>query len=307
MHGFDEFFGNLYHLNAEEEPESYYYPKDPEFLKRYGPRGVIKSTADGKVVDTGPLTKKRMETVDEEILAASLDFIERSVKAKKPFFSWVSTTRMHIWTHLKPDYRGKTGIGIYPDGMVEHDDHVGVLLKKLDDLGITDNTIVIYTTDNGAEPWTWPDGGQTRFRGAKSNNWEGGHRVPMLVRWPGTIKPGTIYNDIMSMNDWMPTLAAAAGEPDLVGKMKKGYHSNGKEWKVHLDGHNFLPYFQGKTKKGPRETYLYFGMDGTLNAVRWNDFKAHFSYQTGPANPFTGAYMVTPNAPLIFNLRADPL
>ena len=211
-HGFDEFFGNLYHLNAEEEPEGYYYPKDPEFKRKFGPRGVIKSSADGNVEDTGPLTKKRMETVDEEFLAAALDFMDRSVKANKPFFNWVSTSRMHVWTHLKPEYRGKTGIGLYPDGMVEHDDHVGLLLKKLDDLGIAENTIVIYTTDNGAEPWTWPDGGQTRFRGSKSNNWEGGHRVPHLVRWPGVIKPGTIINDIMAMNDWMPTLAAAAGD-----------------------------------------------------------------------------------------------
>jgi len=305
-HGFDEFFGNLYHLNAEEEPEGYYYPKDPEFLEAYGPRGVIKSSADGTIEDTGALTRKRMETVDEEFLAAAMDFIDRSVKAEKPFFTWVSTSRMHVWTHLKPEYRGKTGIGLYPDGMVEHDDHIGQLLKQLDDLGIAENTIVVYSTDNGAEPWTWPDGGQTRFRGAKSNNWEGGHRVPLVVRWPGVIEPGTIYNDIIAMNDWMPTLAAAAGEPDLVEKMKEGYTANDKEWKVHLDGYNFLPYFRGEVDEGPRDSYLYFGMDGTLNAVRWNDFKAHFNFQVGSANPFTGAHMVTPNAPLIFNLRADP-
>ena len=305
-HGFDEFFGNLYHLNAEEEPEGYYYPKDVEFRKEFGPRGVIRSSADGRVEDTGPLTKKRMETADDEFLAAAMDFMDRSVKAGKPFFTWLSTTRMHVWTHLKPEYQGKTGIGLYPDGMSEHDDHVGMVLKKLEDLGVSENTIVIYTTDNGAEPWTWPDGGQTRFRGAKSNNWEGGHRVPLIVRWPGVLKPGTIYNDIMAMNDWMPTLAAAAGESDLVEKMKNGYAANGKTWKVHLDGYNFLPYFSGKVDEGPRESYLYFGMDGTLNAVRWKDFKAHFNFQVGPANPFKGAHMVTPNAPLIFNLRADP-
>ena len=229
VHGFDEFFGNLYHLNAEEEPEGYYYPKDPEFKKKFGPRGVIKSTADGKVEDTGPLTKKRMETVDEEFLAAALDFIDRSVKAEKPFFTWFNASRMHVWTHLKPESQGKTGIGLYPDGMVEHDDHVGQLLKKLDDLGIDENTIVIYSTDNGAEPWTWPDGGQTRFRGAKSNNWEGGHRVPLIVRWPGVIKPGTHRNEIIAMNDWMPTLAAAAGEPDLVEEDAEGIHG---EWQA---------------------------------------------------------------------------
>jgi arylsulfatase len=213
---------------------------------------------------------------------------------------------MHVWTHLKPEYQGKTGIGLYPDGMVEHDDHVGQLLKKLGDLGIADNTIVIYSTDNGAEPWTWPDGGQTRFRGAKGNNWEGGHRVPMLVRWPGAIEPGTIYNDIIAMNDWMPTLAAAAGEPDLVQKMKKGYTANGKQWRVHLDGYNFLPYFRGEVAEGPRDNYLYFGMDGTLNAVRYGDFKAYFNLQMGSNNVFNGSHMVTLTAPLIFNLRADP-
>jgi arylsulfatase A-like enzyme len=305
-HGFDEFFGNLYHLNAEEEPETYYYPKDPEFHKKFGPRGVIRASADGKIEDTGPLTRKRMETADEEFLAAALQFMDKARKNNKPFFIWFSATRMHVWTHLKPEYQGITGIGLYPDGMVEHDDHVGILLDKLDELGIADNTIVMYSTDNGAEPWTWPDGGQTRFRGSKSTNWEGGHRVPLVVRWPGTIKPGTIYNDVISHMDWLPTFAAAAGEPDLVEKLKKGARLNGKKFKVHLDGHNFLPYFSGKADKGPRNEYLYWGMDGTLNAVRWGDFKAHFNYQVGSANPFSGAHMVTPNAPMIFNLRADP-
>ena len=305
-HGFDEFFGNLYHLNAEEEPEGYYYPKDPEFHKNFGPRGVIRASADGRVEDTGPLTRKRMETADEEFLGAALKFIDKSHGDGKPFFVWMNTTRMHVWTHLKPEYQGKTGIGLYPDGMVEHDDHVGILLDKLDELGIAENTIVVYSTDNGAEPWTWPDGGQTRFRGAKSNNWEGGHRVPLMVRWPGTVEPGTIYNDIISHLDWLPTLAAAAGEPDLVAKMKKGYRAGKETWKVHLDGHNFVPYFKGEASAGPRENYLYWGMDGALNAVRWRDFKAHFNFQVGPANPFKGSHMVTPNAPLIFNLRADP-
>ena len=202
--------------------------------------------------------------------------------------------------------QGKTGIGIYADGMVEHDDHVGQLLKKLDDLGIADNTIVIYSTDNGAEPWTWPDGGQTRFRGAKGNNWEGGHRVPMVVRWPGTIDPGTIYNDMIAMNDWMPTLAAAAGEDALVEKMKTGYTANGKKWQVHLDGYNFLPYFQRKADQAPRNSYLYFGMDGTMNAVRYGDFKVYFNLATGSNNAFNGAHMIKPVVPMVFNLRADP-
>jgi arylsulfatase A-like enzyme len=305
-HGFDEFFGNLYHLNAEEEPEGYYYPTDPDFLKKYGPRGVIRSSADGKIEDTGPLTRERMETADDEFLAATVEFIEDAVEDGKPFFTWFNASRMHVWTHLKPEALGVTGIGLYADGMVEHDGHIGVLLQLLDDLGLSENTIVIYGTDNGAEPWTWPDGGNTRFRGGKTNNWEGGHRIPWIVKWPGVIEPGTIYNDIIAMNDWMPTLAAAAGEPDLVEKMKEGYSANNKDWRVHLDGYNFLPYFKGEVEKGPRESYLYFGMDGTLNAVRWNDFKAHFNYYVGPANPFKGSYMVSPIAPLIFNLRADP-
>jgi arylsulfatase A-like enzyme len=235
-----------------------------------------------------------------------MEFIDQSVKDDKPFFTWFNASRMHVWTHLKPEAEGVTGIGIYPDGMVEHDGHIGQLLAQLEELGIDENTIVIYGTDNGAEPWTWPDGGNTRFRGGKTNNWEGGHRIPWIVKWPGVIEPGTIYNDIVAMNDWLPTLAAAAGEPEIVQKMKEGYEANNKEFKVHLDGYNFLPYFKGEVEKGPRESYIYFGMDGTLNAVRWNDFKAHFNYQVGPANPFKGAHYVSPIAPLIFNLRADP-
>ena len=244
-HGFDEFFGNLYHLNAEEEPETYYYPKDPEFKKKYGPRGVIKSTADGRVEDTGPMTRKRMETADEEFLASALDFIDRSHAADKPFFVWMSTTRMHVWTRLKEESRGVTGVGLYPDGMVEHDGHVGALLDKLDELGIADNTIVIYSTDNGAETVTWPDGGITPFKGEKGTTWEGGFRVPMVVRWPGAIKPMTKNNDIISQEDWIPTLMAAVGEPDIVEKLKQGHRANGKEWRVHLDGYNFLPRLKG--------------------------------------------------------------
>jgi arylsulfatase len=302
-HGFDEFFGNLYHLNAEEEPETYYYPKDPEFHKKYGPRGVIKSTADGKVEDTGPLSRKRMETADEEFLSSGLDFIERSHKAKKPFFVWINTTRMHVWTRLKPESRGRTGIGLYPDGMVEHDDHVGLLLDKLDELGITENTIVIYSTDNGAEMVTVPDGGNTPFHGEKGTTWEGGFRVPCLVRWPGVIKPGTIYNEIMSQEDWLPTLLHAAGTPGIIEKCKKGHEANGKNWRVHLDGHDFLPFFKGESDKAPRDSILYFGQGGELNAIRWNDWKVHFANIEGDIA--TGVRWVT-NWPIIVNLRLDP-
>ena len=302
-HGFDEFFGNLYHLNAEEEPETYYYPKDPAFQKKFGPRGVIRSSADGKIEDTGPMTRKRMETADEEFMASSLKFIDRAHAQKKPFFIWHNTTRMHVWTRLKPESRGVTGIGLYPDGMVEHDQQVGQLLKKLDDLGIADNTIVIYSTDNGAETATWPDGGITPFHGEKGTTWEGGMRVPTLVRWPGVIKPGSIFGEIMSHEDWLPTLLAAAGEPDIVDKLKKGHTSNGKEWKVHLDGYDFTPYLSGRTKKGPREQIIYFGQGGELNAVRWNDWKVNFAGIQG--NIATGIRQAT-NWPLIVNLKADP-
>jgi len=302
-HGFDEFFGNLYHLNAEEEPETYYYPKDPEFAKKFGPRGVIKSTADGRIEDTGPMTRKRMETADEEFLAAGLDFIDRSHQANKPFFMWMNTTRMHVWTRLKESAQGRTGIGLYPDGMVEHDDHVGILLQKLDDLGIADNTIVIYSTDNGAEDFTWPDGGTSPFKGEKGTTWEGGFRVPTLVRWPGVIKPGTKNNDIISQEDWMPTLLAAVGEPDIVDKLKQGHTANGKEWKVHLDGYNFLPRFKGEVEKGPRDQIFYFDADGNLNAIRWNDWKVHFAIQEGN---IADAIRFVPGWPRIIHLKADP-
>ncbi len=302
-HGFDEFFGNLYHLNAEEEPEGYYYPKDPEFRKKYGPRGVLKVNADGPIEDTGPLTRKRMETIDEEFLAAGFDFLDRAKRSDKPFFMWFNTTRMHVWTHLKKESEGKTGIGLYPDGMVEHDGMVGRLLRKVDDLGIADNTIVMYSTDNGAEIVSWPDGGTTPFHGEKGTTWEGGHRVPLLVRWPGVIKPGTIINDMIAHNDWMPTFAAAAGEPDVREKLKHGYQANGKTFKVHLDGYNYLPFFKGEAKKPPREEYYYFGQGGDLNAVRWNDWKIHFATLDG--NIATGTRN-TPGWPVIIHLRADP-
>ena len=307
MHGFDEFLGNLYHLNAEEEPETYYYPKDPEFKKKYGPRGVLHTWSDGKggqkIEDTGALTKARMETVDMEILDAEQKFVGKAAKDNKPFFVWFNTTRMHVWTHLKKSAQGRTGIGLYPDGMVEHDDTVGAVLKQLDDLGISENTIVVYGTDNGAETGSWPDGGITPFHGEKGTTWEGGFRVPMIVRWPGVIKPGSIINEIFSQEDWLPTLLAAAGEPNIVEKLKQGYAANGKTFKVHADGYNFLPYFKGDAKKSPREEILYFAQGGELNAVRWNDWKVSFAVVNG--NIATGVRDVT-GWPEIVNLRADP-
>jgi arylsulfatase len=302
-HGFDEFFGNLYHLNAEEEPETYYYPKDPEFKKKFGPRGVIKVEADGKVQDTGPMTRKRMETADEEFLAAGMDFIERSHKADKPFFVWMNSTRMHVWTRLKKEAIGRTGIGIYPDGMVEHDDHVGMLLDQLDDLGIADNTIVVYSTDNGAETVSWPDGGITPFKGEKGTTWEGGFRVPLLVRWPGVLEPGSNNNDIISHEDWLPTFMAAAGEPDIIEKLKEGYTANGKEWRVHLDGYNFLPRFKGGEEKAPRDEILYFDPEGNFNAVRFNNWKVHFAYNEGN---ISNSIRFATAWPIIINLKADP-
>lgn len=319
VHGFDEFFGNLYHLNAEEEPETYYYPKDPAFKANFGPRGVLHSWATDKddptveprwgtvgkqrVEDTGPLTQARMPTIDNEIYGAADKFIDKAVNEKKPFFVWFNTTRMHVWTRLKKESDGRTGIGLYPDGMVEHDDMVGELLKKLDNMGLTQNTVVVYGTDNGAETVTWPDGGITPFHGEKGSTWEGGMRVPMVVRWPGVIKPGTVINDIFSQEDWMPTLLAAAGAPDVKEKLAQGYQANGKTFRVHVDGYNFLPYFKGEAKKGPREEILYFGQGGELNAIRWNDWKANFAGVDG--NIITGSRKVT-SWPLLVNLRADP-
>jgi arylsulfatase A-like enzyme len=307
VHGFDEFLGNLYHLNAEEEPETYYYPKDPEFRKKFGPRGVLHVWSDGKggqkIDDTGPLTRARMPTADQEFFAAATAFVDRAHQAGTPFFVWLNTTRMHVWTHLSKQWEGVTGVGIYPDGMVEHDTMVGEMLKKLDDMGIADNTIVIYGTDNGAETGTWPDGGTTPYHSEKGTTWEGGFRVPCVVRWPGVIRPGTIINDIMSQEDWMPTLLAAAGEPNIVEKLKQGYQANGKTFKVHPDGYNFLPYFKGEAMKGPREEIYYFGQGGELNAIRWNDWKVHFAITEG--NIATAVRQV-PGWPVIINLRADP-
>jgi arylsulfatase A-like enzyme len=305
-HGFDEFFGNLYHLNAEEEPENVDYPKNPEFKKKFGPRGVIHSYADGKIEDTGPLTKKRMETVDEEFLAGALDFIDRQQKASKPFFVWFNSTRMHVFTHLKAESQGKTGLGLYPDGMFEHDGMVGQLLKKLDDLGIADNTIVVYGTDNGAEVMSWPDGGNTPYRGEKATNWEGGYRTPCLIRWPGVIKPGTVYSDFFAHEDFLPTFCAAAGDTDVVAKCAKGYSVGGKTFKVHLDGYNLMPFFKGEVKESPRHEFLYWSDDGDLFAVRLGPWKISFieQYHTGLDVWRKGFERL--RIPNLYNLRADP-
>ena len=306
-HGFDEFFGNLYHLNAEEEPENVDYPKNPEFKKKFGPRGVIKSTADGKIEDTGPLTKKRMETVDDEVTAAALDFMDRAHKAGKPFFMWWNSTRMHVFTHLKAESEGKTGLGIYADGMVEHDGHIGQILDKLDALGIADNTIVMWSTDNGAEKFTWPDGGTAPFRGEKNSNWEGGYRVPTLIKWPGVIKPGSIYNGVASHEDMLPTLLAAVGEADLKERLKKGgVKAIGREYKVHLDGYNLLPYFKGETEEWPRKEFLYWTDSGELAALRYNRWKLVFLENRGHGMETWQEPFVELRLPKLFDLRADP-
>ena len=305
-HGFDEFFGNLYHLNAEDEPEHPDYPKDPAFKKRFGPRGAIHSFADGKVTDTGPVTKKRMETIDEEFLGAALKFIDKAHAEKKPFFVWFNSTRMHVWTRLKPSSEGVTGQGLYADGMAEHDGHVGQLLDKLDELKIADNTIVMYTTDNGAELALWPDGGYTPFRGEKNTNWEGGYRVPMMVKWPGKIKPNQVSNEIIAMMDWMPTILAATGDTEVKAKLKKGMTVDGKKYKVHLDGYNFLPHFLDTAKEGPRKEFIYSSDTGDIVGIRIDDYKMVFREQRAHGIEVWQDPWTTLRAPKIFNLRMDP-
>lgn len=304
-HGFDEFFGNLYHLNAEEEPENEDYPKDPNFKKRFGPRGVIKSSADGKIEDTGPLTRKRMETADQEFVDAAVDFMDRASKADKPFFLWWNSTRMHIWTHLSPEWKGKTGLGVVADGMVQHDHQVGQLLDKLDELGIADNTIVMYSTDNGAETFTWPDGGTTPFKSEKATTWEGGFRVPTMVRWPGKIKPGSVANDMIAHEDWMPTLLAAAGEPDVKEKLRKGTTVGGKKFKVHLDGYNQLPLFTGEGP-GARKEMFYFTDDGDLSAFRYNRWKIFFTLQEHHGFEVWQRDYTKSRMPILIDLLGDP-
>lgn len=309
-HGFDEFLGNLYHLNAEEEPELPDYPtaeEYPNFKKNYGPRGVIKSFANGKIEDTGALTKKRMETIDDETVAAAVDFIKRMDKEGTPWFLWWNGTRMHFRTHVKEEHRGISGQDEYGDGMVEHDMHVGELLAVLDELKITDNTIVFYSTDNGPHKNTWPDAGSSPFRGEKNTNWEGGWRVPAMIRWPNSIEAGSISNEIISGMDMMPTFLAAAGEDDVKEKLLNGHEANGKSFKVHLDGYNILPHLTGKEKETDRHELFYFSDDGDLTALRYDDWKIIFMEQRMAgtlgvwANPFTPL-----RVPLIFNLRRDP-
>jgi arylsulfatase A-like enzyme len=328
VHGFDEFYGILYHLNAMEEPYAYDYPKAPGFHQRFGPRNIIDTKATnvddpttdprwgrvGKqtIADGGPLpphpnmdptAKTNMEDIDTELVRRSNDFMDRSVKANKPFFLWHNATRMHVWTHLSPKWQDKSGFGLYADGMMELDWEVGEILKKIDELGIADNTIVMFTSDNGAELFTWPDGGNHPFRGEKGVTFEGGFRVPMVVKWPGTIKPGTIVNDIMAMEDWMPTLLAAAGNPNVKENLLTGLKVGDKTFKNHLDGYNFIPFFKGEVASGPRHEFFYFGPDSDLLAMRYDDWKINF--KTIKGNLFNGQIETT-TAPIVTNLRQDP-
>ena len=300
-HGFDEFFGNLYHLNAEEEPETYFYPQDPAFRERFAPRGVIHSFADGRIQDTGPLTRKRMETADQEFTDAALKFIDRANADGKPFFVWFNATRMHVWTRLAPQWEGASGYGLYADGLMEHDHHVGQLLDKLDLLGIADNTIVIYSTDNGSQTNTYPDGGAEPFRGEKGSTWEGGFRVPAMIRWPGVVEPGRVINDIFSHQDWLPTLLAAAGEPGIAEKLKQGHRAGENSFRVYIDGVNQSAVLAG-TGPGARSTLYYFDDNANFNALRWNDWKIHFAASWlgwgGPREAF--------NFPRVVHLRSDP-
>ncbi len=323
VHGFDEFYGNLYHLNAEEEPENPDYPKDPAFKARFGPRGVIKSTATDtddqtvdprfgkvggqKIEDTGPLTKKRMETIDDETANAAVDFIQRQTRAGKPFFVWFNSTRMHLYTHVRPSMQGQSGISEYFDGMIEHDGHVGQLLKTLDDLGIADDTIVVYTTDNGPHMNSWPDGGYTPFRSEKNTNWEGAFRVPAMIRWPGHVPSGAVSNGIFSGLDWFPTLLAAAGDGDVKERLLQGWQAGGHTYKVHLDGFNQLPFLTGEQPESARKDFFYFNDDGQLVGVRYGSWKLAFCEQRTEGtlaiwrDPFTCL-----RAPKMYNLRMDP-
>ncbi len=328
VHGFDEFYGILYHLNAMQEPYQDAYPKGPEFRARYGPRNIVDTKASDKddrttdprwgrvgkqtIVDAGPLppapgldpaAKVSMQDVEIELVRRSNDFMDRSVRAGKPFFLWHNSTRMHVWTHLSDKWKSKSGYGLYADGMMELDWVVGELIKKLDELGIADNTVVLLTSDNGPEVFTWPDGGNQPFRGEKGTTYEGGFRVPMLARWPGVIKAGTIINDITAHEDWMPTLVAAAGDPNVKDKLLKGMQVGDKTFKNHLDGYNLMPFFKGEVKASPRHEIYYFTDSGELNALRYNDWKV--SFKTVEGNLFNGREAST-NAPLLTNLRMDP-
>jgi arylsulfatase A-like enzyme len=326
VHGFDEFFGNLYHLNAEEEPEQRTYPRDPRFREVFGPRGVLRCKATDKddpteqprwgrvgkqtIEDTGPLTKKRMETIDDETSDAAIDYLKRQKEAGKPFFCWYNSTRMHLRTHVAPERRSPPGLTArteYADGMVEHDGHVGKILKALDDLGLAEDTIVLYTTDNGPHMNTWPDGAMTPFRSEKNTNWEGAFRVPCMIRWPGKIKPGSVSNEIVGGHDWLPTFLAAAGDPEIKEKLLKGHEAAGKTFKVHLDGFSQLPYLTGQAEKSPREGFFYFNDDGDLVALRLANWKIVFMEQRAPGTLRVWAEPFTPlRLPKLFDLHADP-
>jgi arylsulfatase len=307
-HGFDEFFGNLYHLNAEEEPENPTFPKGDSLFKQV-PRGVLKSFADGRVEDTGPLTKKRMETIDDETTTAAIDFIQRQTRANRPFFCWMNATRMHLFTHVRPSMVGQSGMpgNEYADGMTEHDGHVGRLLKALDDLAIANNTVVVYTTDNGPNRWSWPDAATSPFRNEKDSNFEGAFRVPAMVRWPGRIAPGSVSTEMFSGLDWFPTLLAAAGDTDIKARLLKGANVSGKTFKVHLDGYNQLPYLTGQQPKSARQEFAYFNDDGVLVAYRLDDWKAVFVEMKHPGGFQVWMEPFTPlRVPKLFHLRMDP-
>jgi len=322
VHGFDEFFGNLYHLNAEEEPELPDYPKEPWFKEKFGPRGVLHCKATDKfdstdqprwgvvgkqtIEDTGPLTMKRMETIDEEITASALDWMETQAKANKPFFLWYNSTACHMWTHLADKNRGKSGQDDYSDRMVTHDEQIGQMLDKLDELGIADNTIVMYSTDNGPENDTWPDAANTPFRSQKDTNWEGAWRVPAFIRWPGKIKPGTVLNGIVTHQDMLPTLLAAAGDPDVKDKLLKGYKVGDKNFNVCIDGLNMIPYFTGQVKESPRESFFYFSDDGDIMSIRIKDVKLTFAMQRAVNSNVWAEPLVKLRVPHIFHLRRDP-
>ncbi len=310
MHGFDEFFGNLYHLNAEEEPENEDYPRDPEFRRRFGPRGVLKTWAnpDGtqRIENTGPLTRRRMETVDSEFVDAALDFMDRKTREQQPMFVWFNATRMHFRTHVPANLRGRSGLNEYADGMLQHDDQVGQILKKIDDLGIANNTIVIYGTDNGPHYNSWPDAGVTPFRSEKNSNWEGAYRVPFAVRWPGRIAAGAVSNQIVSHLDWLPTLAAAAGEPAIKQKLLDGHRIQGRDYKVHLDGYNILPMLTGQTAESERKSFFYFNDDGQMVAMRYERWKVVFMEQRARTLALWAEPFVTLRVPKLFDLRMDP-
>jgi arylsulfatase A-like enzyme len=325
VHGFDEFYGNLYHLNAEEEPEQVDYPKDPSFHQKFGPRGVLECKASDKddatddprfgkmgrqtCKDTGPLTRKRMETVDDDIVNRAVDFINRQKQAGKPFFVWINTTHMHFRTHTKPESMGQAGNAqsYYHDAMVDHDKNVGTVLKTLDDLGIANDTVFFYSTDNGPHMNSWPDAGMTPFRNEKNSNWEGAYRVPAMIRWPGHIKPGQVSNEIVGHHDWLPTFAAIGGDAQVSDKLLKGYKVGAMNYKIHLDGYNLMPYLTGQTDKSPRKSFIYVNDDQQTTGLRYENWKIVFLEQRAPgtlrvwAEPFTHL-----RVPKIFNLRTDP-